>query len=132
MRALVAYRTAALAGYLDVCLDCGVATPSYKLLPRSAMPPAEFIRRFLLHVLPSGFRKIRHHGLLAPANVNTRHLVAKTLLRRVDPSRETPVYEPREWLGEPVEAARPVPCCPVCGSLNRRREEIPRPARGPP
>jgi hypothetical protein len=28
----------------------------------------EFMRRFLLHVLPSGFHRIRHYGLLAKAN----------------------------------------------------------------
>ena len=27
--------------------------------------PAEFIRRFMLHVLPKGFHRIRHYGLLA-------------------------------------------------------------------
>lgn len=34
---------------------------------RKVMPlrPAEFIRRFLLHVLPSGFMRIRHYGILA-------------------------------------------------------------------
>jgi hypothetical protein len=31
--------------------------------------PTEFIRRFLLHVLPAGFTKIRHYGLFAPASV---------------------------------------------------------------
>ena len=30
-----------------------------------ALEPAEFIRRFLLHVLPSGFMRIRHYGILA-------------------------------------------------------------------
>ena len=29
------------------------------------LPVAEFIRRFLIHVLPSGFHRIRHYGLLA-------------------------------------------------------------------
>jgi hypothetical protein len=27
--------------------------------------PGEFIRRFLIHVLPNGFHRIRHYGLLA-------------------------------------------------------------------
>jgi hypothetical protein len=30
-----------------------------------ALPAAEFLRRFLLHVVPSGFMRIRHFGLLA-------------------------------------------------------------------
>ena len=36
------------------------------------LPPADFIGRFLLHVLPSNFVKIRHFGLLSPSNVNTK------------------------------------------------------------
>jgi hypothetical protein len=32
----------------------------------------EFIRRFLLHVLPSGFMKIRHHGILSNRNKSTK------------------------------------------------------------
>jgi hypothetical protein len=39
-----------------------------------ALDAVEFIRRFLLHVLPSGFVKIRHFGLLA--NRNRRHALA--------------------------------------------------------
>jgi hypothetical protein len=31
------------------------------------LAPAEFIRRFLLHVLPRGFHRIRHYGLFASA-----------------------------------------------------------------
>jgi hypothetical protein len=31
------------------------------------LAPDEFIRRFLLHVLPKGFHRIRHYGLLASA-----------------------------------------------------------------
>jgi len=44
------------------------------------LPPLEFIRRFLMHVLPKGFTKIRHYGLMAPANVNTKLAVARELL----------------------------------------------------
>lgn len=42
--------------------------------------PLEFIRRFLEHVLPAGFTKIRHFGLLASTNVNTKLERARTLL----------------------------------------------------
>ena len=40
------------------------ATPGKRVLQ---LPAAAFIERFLLHVLPSGFKRIRHYGLLAPA-----------------------------------------------------------------
>lgn len=43
--------------------------------------PHEFLRRFLLHVLPDGFVKVRHYGLLAPGNVNTRLASARALLQ---------------------------------------------------
>ena len=33
--------------------------------------PAEFIRRFMLHVLPKGFHRIRHYGLLASSRTKT-------------------------------------------------------------
>jgi len=39
----------------------------------------EFIRRFMLHVLPLGFRKIRHYGLLAPAGKEKRLRLCKRL-----------------------------------------------------
>ena len=41
---------------------------------------AEFIRRFLLHVLPRGFVRIRHYGLLAARNVGTKLTAARELL----------------------------------------------------
>jgi hypothetical protein len=44
--------------------------------------PFEFIRRFLDHVLPAGFTKIRHFGLLASGNVNTKLEKARSLLAR--------------------------------------------------
>ena len=41
----------------------------------------EFMRRFLLHVLPSGFHRIRHYGLLANPTRKKNINVARTLLR---------------------------------------------------
>jgi hypothetical protein len=52
---------------------------------RCSVTPEEFIRRFLLHVLPHQFFKIRHYGLLAPGNVNTRLLRAQELLGPLPP-----------------------------------------------
>jgi len=44
------------------------------------LAPTEFMRRFLMHVLPKGFTKIRHYGLKAASNVNTKLKRAKELL----------------------------------------------------
>jgi hypothetical protein len=55
--------------------------------PRQVTLPAqEFIRRFLLHILPSGFVKIRHYGLLAPCNAKTKLEKARTLLQQQKPN----------------------------------------------
>jgi len=44
------------------------------------LPVNEFLRRFLLHVLPSGFRKIRYFGFLAPAAKTTKLRLCMKLL----------------------------------------------------
>ena len=48
----------------------------------ATLHPHEFLRRFLQHVLPPGFVKLRHYGLLAPGNVNTRLVTAREVLER--------------------------------------------------
>jgi hypothetical protein len=45
----------------------------------------EFIRRFLLHVLPKGFVRIRHYGLLAPRNAKTKLEIARQLILQIKP-----------------------------------------------
>ena len=46
----------------------------------TSMPHHVFIKRFLFHVLPKGFFKIRHFGLFSSCNVNTRLKTARALL----------------------------------------------------
>ena len=75
--------------------------------------PVEFIRRLLQHVLPQGFVKIRHAGLYAASNVNTRLARARALL--VDES--SPVVE-RTFHLDAILAevlAMPIASCPLCG-----------------
>ena len=54
----------------------------YKLMTLDA---DEFIRRFLIHVLPDGFHRIRHYGLLANANRAGNIALARRLLGAPDP-----------------------------------------------
>src|ERR1700758_200583 len=49
----------------------------YKRMPLDA---DEFIRRFLIHVLPDGFHRIRHYGLLANGNRTGNIALARRLL----------------------------------------------------
>ena len=84
----------------------------------------EFIRRFLLHVLPKGFHRIRHYGLLASAVCKTNVARARQLLA------VTPQVEP----AEPVEPTNLRPPCPCCGGRMIILETLQRwmPPRGPP
>lgn len=64
----------------------------------------EFIRRFLLHVLPKGFHRIRHYGLLASSVRKTNVARARELLA-VPPQNETEDLAPEPY------APSPCPCC---------------------
>jgi hypothetical protein len=64
----------------------------------------EFIRRFLLHLLPRGFHRIRHYGLLAGSARRTALARARELLA-VAPPPDDDLPE------EPVDTSPPCPCC---------------------
>ena len=65
----------------------------------------EFIRRFLIHVLPHGFHRIRHYGLFASGARADNIAQARELLAVANPE------------GEPASAAVDPgkPTCPCCG-----------------
>jgi Putative transposase len=53
--------------------------------------PGEFIRRFLLHVLPKGFHRIRHYGLLAGSKTKAdRFARARELITEAAPATSAP------------------------------------------
>ena len=93
------------------------------------MATGEFIRRFLIHVLPSGFHRIRHYGLLASATRKANIAKIRTLL------------EVEQHEQEPQQSADVIPLalrepCPCCGGPMRiveifRRGQQPR-SRAPP
>jgi Putative transposase len=64
----------------------------------------EFIRRFLLHVLPKGFHRIRHYGLLASAGRKANVARARELLAAPAPAE-------LEETAPPPDARPPCPCC---------------------
>ena len=74
------------------------------------LTPHEFIRRFLMHVLPAGFHRIRHYGLLASGHRAVNIARARELL--AVPSRsEQPDTSAAAELDEPRMLPRPCPCC---------------------
>ena len=69
---------------------------------------AEFIRRFLIHVLPSGFHRIRHYGLFANGG-RAENLARARALLAVKTRQDQP--EPVIDADEPPSLSIPCPCC---------------------
>src|SRR5260221_7597406 len=70
--------------------------------------PHEFIRRFLMHVLPKGFHPIRHYELFANANRAENIAIARALLNVAPPAPD-----PQDPPGIATETPRVLPCpCP--------------------
>ena len=74
------------------------------------LAPEEFMRRFLLHVLPSGFHRIRHYGLLANAG-------RRANLARVRALLDVPPSEPVS--AETAVMPEPTFVCRCCGATMR-------------
>jgi Putative transposase/Transposase zinc-binding domain len=79
--------------------------------------PGEFIRRFMLHVLPKGFHRIRHYGLLARSRSKADTLArARELIAAAAPA------QPAQSTKKPADDAgaarteKPAHPCPCCGS----------------
>lgn len=81
----------------------------------------EFLRRYLQHVLPDGFHKVRYFGLWSPAN--------RKKLKEVQQQLE--IKQHKEEPAEPVAATGRI--CPCCGKgVMVVIEVLPRRARSPP
>jgi len=83
----------------------------------------EFIRRFLQHVLPRGFHKVRHYGFAHP-----RSKIDREWLKMLVTATLNLVYE---LIVAPKPLPQPVfPTCPHCGGVLRRVSVIPAIGRG--
>jgi hypothetical protein len=78
------------------------------------LTPNEFIRRFLLHVVPKGFHRIRHYGLLASATCKTNIARVRELIAMSVPVTNSPV-EHNDADPAAGVAADHRPPCPCCG-----------------
>jgi hypothetical protein len=72
----------------------------------------EFMRRFLLHVLPPGFHRIRHYGLLANAHRKNQIATARELLHQPAPTVATDLSAAPAAAG----SVRPTFVCRHCGA----------------
>ena len=90
--------------------------------------PAEFIRRFLLHVLPKAFVKIRHYGLHASSNATTKLELARQKIpgspdRSSCPSTST---SPLSWQDRLLETTGiNAAICPRCKQATMVRQPLP-------
>jgi hypothetical protein len=96
----------------------------------------EFLRRFLMHVLPKGFHKLRYYGLWHPSkrNLQQRARLLLALLGRLRPAEPVLIADLAAEADRAVQAPEAAeaafsPACPCCGS--RRVEHLQERRRGP-
>jgi Putative transposase len=80
----------------------------------------EFIRRFLIHVLPKGFRRIRHYGLFAGGAKAAGIATARKLLGTPAPAISAAAAHD-DRIHDPDAL---IPPCPCCGARMRIIDEV--------
>src|SRR6202171_2126214 len=75
------------------------------------LKPDEFIRRFLMHVLPNGFHRIRHCGLLASGTKTETIARIRELITAVAPVQTAHQPQPPDSAPATDQATHPCPCC---------------------
>lgn len=76
-----------------------------------ALQGSEFIARLLQHVLPAGFKRIRHYGLLAPAAKTQRLATARQLLAMPAPNPRA-IEDAQAFMRRVAKIE--IACCPHC------------------
>ena len=91
---------------------------------KMTLPGKEFLRRYLQHVLPQGFHKVRYYGLLSPAN----RVILKRLQLLLAPRRKITPDDIKEVAGKPVNKH----LCPCCSEgVMVVIDSLPRKSRSP-
>jgi hypothetical protein len=81
------------------------------------MAAGEFIRRFMLHVLPKGFHRIRHYGLLASSRTKADTIArARKLIELAAPAQQLPPTTKDQAPTGTDATDKPVHPCPRCGT----------------
>ena len=89
-----------------------------------ALHADEFIRRFLMHVLPSGFRRIRHFGFLANTHRTAKLIQIRAALDMPEPLPKAPPAGYREVYA--TLTGRHLDVCPCCGGHMIEVATLPR------
>ncbi len=85
----------------------------------------EFLRRFLVHVLPKGFVKIRHYGLLANRRREERLATCRRLLALLAPPTATTAADNEATKTDAALDPAETPHCPHCGGRRFVYFELP-------
>ena len=75
------------------------------------LPTHEFIRRFLIHVLPKGLHRIRHYGLFANGKNRAAEIARARQLLAVPQSAAQRSIDPAAEFNQPRALPKPCPCC---------------------
>ena len=118
----------AISNHRLLALEAGQVTFAYRdrrdgdRRKTTRLPAEEFIGRFLKHVLPKGFMRIRHYGLLANRAKKQQLAACRHVLGASPPEPESKSLADwlLLWTGEDVKR------CPQCGHHELVSEEIPR------
>ena len=90
----------------------------------------EFLRRFLQHVLPTGFVKIRHYGLLANRHRADKLRQCRWLLLPLAVAAGCATIEPPREPDAVTTDPAPLPRCPQCGGCRFVRSALPKEGGG--
>jgi hypothetical protein len=97
------------------------------------LPAQEFIRRFLQHVLPQGFHKVRYYGLWSPIHRPLLHQLQLWLAGQHPPAPLEPPDRESQSAGSTYVPLQAGQLCPSCGQgLLVVIRQLPRQQRGPP
>ena len=97
------------SGVTFSCKDYRIEGPGrYKTM---TLKPDEFIRRFLMHVLPNRFHRIRHCGLLASGTKTETIERIRELIAAVAPVQTAHQPQPPDRTAATDPAPQPCPCC---------------------
>jgi hypothetical protein len=108
----------AISNHRLVAVEDGNVTFTYKDYAEASkhkemtLSAEEFLRRFVQHVLPKGFVKIRHYGLLANRQREAKLQVCRRLLLVVTVAAQLAGSATSEPAVRPADRPR----CPSCGS----------------
>ena len=116
-------------------MDDGKVTFIWKDYRKHAAPKTmtlsvdEFMRRFLLHVLPDGFQRIRHFGFLANVHRKAKLALIRGLLNPVAQPPAVAAGTDKTDCVDKTTPAASTPLCPCCGGAMAVIEILPGPRR---